>query len=72
MYGLLQQMEKLNRMYINGRKITIEELERMANKLIGALLDDLFKEIQKKGLQDACPYPKKQQKAALSKTAKIK
>ena len=54
-------------MYINGRKITIEELEQLANKLIGTLLNDLFEQIQEKGLDEACPYPKNKQKAALSK-----
>ena len=54
-------------MYINGRKITIEELELLANKLIGTLLNDLFKQIQKEGLDKACPYPKDKQKAALTK-----
>lgn len=54
-------------MYINGRKITIEELEQLANKLIGTLLDQMFNQIQKEGLDKACPYPKSQQKAALKK-----
>ena len=60
-------MERLNSMYINGRKITIEELQQLANKLIGTLLNDLYDQIQEKGLKEGCPYPKKQQKAALSK-----
>jgi len=54
-------------MYINGRKITIEELERMAHKLIGTLLNDLYLEIEQHGLDIACPYPKNKQRAALKK-----
>ena len=54
-------------MYINGRKITVEELEQLANRLIGTLLNDLYLQIQEEGLDKACPYPKLKQKAALSK-----
>jgi len=54
-------------MYINGRKITIEELQRMANKLIGAMLDNLYDDIQRDGLDKALPHSKIKKRAALSK-----
>ena len=54
-------------MYINGRKITIEELEALANKLIGSLIDDLYNNIKKDGIQKHIPGPKKRQKSVLDK-----
>ena len=49
-------------MYINGKKITIEELEALANKLIGSLIDDLYNNIKKDGIGVSIPGPKKRQK----------
>jgi len=38
-------------MYINGRKITLHELRNIADKLIGSLIDDLYKTITTEGIQ---------------------
>tara|TARA_R100000458_G_C8196193_1_gene188218 strand:- start:171 stop:428 length:258 start_codon:yes stop_codon:yes gene_type:complete len=54
-------------MYINGRKITIDELQELADKLVGALINDVFDSIKKDGMDIACPGSKDKQKAILKK-----
>ena len=54
-------------MYINGKKVTIEELEALANKLIGSLIDDLYNNIKRNGIGQNIPGPKKRQKSVLNK-----
>ena len=54
-------------MYINGRKITLDELEQLANKLIGSLIDDLYDNIVKDGIEKHVPGVKKKQRSVLNK-----
>ena len=54
-------------MYINGRKITLDELEQLANKLIGSLIDDLYDNIVKDGIQKHVPGVKNKQRSVLNK-----
>ena len=54
-------------MYINGRKITLDELEQLANKLIGSLIDDLYDNIVKDGIEEHVPGVKKKQRSVLNK-----
>ena len=54
-------------MYINGRKITLEELEQLANNLIGSLIDDLYDDIIRDGIEKHVPDKKKKQRSVLNK-----
>ena len=54
-------------MYINGRKITLDELEELANNLIGSLIDDLYDNILKDGIKEHVPGVKKKQRSVLNK-----
>ncbi len=54
-------------MYINGRKITLDELEQLANNLIGSLIDDLYDNILKDGIKEHVPGIKKKQRSVLNK-----
>ena len=54
-------------MYINGRKITLEELQVLTGKLIGSLIDDLYKNILLDGVEINVPGVKKKQRAVLNK-----
>ena len=54
-------------MYINGRKITLDQLEELANKLIGSLIDDLYDNIIKDGIEEHVPGVKKKQRSVLNK-----
>ena len=54
-------------MYINGKKITLEELEQLANNLIGSLIDDLYDNILKDGIEEHVPGIKKKQRSVLNK-----
>tara|TARA_A100001201_G_scaffold1118_3_gene2845 strand:- start:667 stop:918 length:252 start_codon:yes stop_codon:yes gene_type:complete len=57
-------------MYINGKKITLEELQELADKLIGSLIDDLFESIDKDGLAAAIPGDRDKQISVLKKMMK--
>ena len=57
-------------MYINGRKITLDELQQLADKLIGSLIDDIYNTIDEKGLAEAVPGDKDQQLSILTKMMK--
>tara|TARA_A100001201_G_C4070299_1_gene195593 strand:+ start:122 stop:370 length:249 start_codon:yes stop_codon:yes gene_type:complete len=57
-------------MYINGKKVTIEQLEELADKLIGTLIDDIYKSIDEDGVELAVPGPPKKQVAILNKILK--
>ena len=39
-------------MYINGKRITLDELESLANKLIGSIIDDLYNEIGRRAIRE--------------------
>tara|TARA_B100001094_G_C18164580_1_gene791292 strand:+ start:2083 stop:2316 length:234 start_codon:yes stop_codon:yes gene_type:complete len=54
-------------MYINGRKITIEDLESLTHNLIGCLIDDLYEGIIQDGIQKHVPGVKKKQRSVLNK-----
>lgn len=54
-------------MYINGRKITLEELQVLTSKLIGSLIDDLYKNILLDGVEIHVPGVKKKQRDVLNK-----
>ena len=57
-------------MYINGKRITLDELESLANKLIGSIIDDLYNDIDKNGLGEAVPGDKDKQLSVLKKMMK--
>ncbi len=54
-------------MYINGRKITLDDLEKLTNNLIGSLIDDLYDNIIKDGIKEHVPGIKKKQRSVLNK-----
>ena len=54
-------------MFINGRKITLDELEQLADKLIGSLIDDLYDTIKEEGIEIAVPGVLKKQRSVLNK-----
>ena len=54
-------------MYINGRKITLAELEELTSKLIGSLIDDLYANILIDGVEEHVPGIRKKQRAVLNK-----
>ena len=54
-------------MYINGRKITLEELEQLAKNLIGSLIDDLYDDIIRDGIEKHVPDKNKKQRSVLNK-----
>jgi hypothetical protein len=54
-------------MYINGRKITLDELEVLTNNLIRSLIDDLYKSILDDGIEMHVPGVKKKQRSILNK-----
>jgi hypothetical protein len=54
-------------MYINGRKITLEELQQLADNLVGSLIDDIYESIVKDGIDAACPGPKDRQIGVINK-----
>tara|TARA_R110001583_G_scaffold13766_5_gene58749 strand:- start:4747 stop:4977 length:231 start_codon:yes stop_codon:yes gene_type:complete len=54
-------------MYINGRKVTLDDLKKLADKLIGSLINDLYKTLKSDGIDKAIPGTKKEQKALLHK-----
>tara|TARA_R110000744_G_scaffold131169_5_gene239202 strand:- start:786 stop:1019 length:234 start_codon:yes stop_codon:yes gene_type:complete len=54
-------------MYINGRKITLEDLEQLTENLISSLIDDLYTNILRDGIEDHVPGVKKKQRSILNK-----
>tara|TARA_R100000005_G_C4990553_1_gene197989 strand:+ start:1277 stop:1525 length:249 start_codon:yes stop_codon:yes gene_type:complete len=54
-------------MYINGRKITLDDLQALTNNLIGSLINDLYNEIKKSGIKDSIPGDTKKQLSILNK-----
>jgi hypothetical protein len=54
-------------MYINGRKITIEDLEHLTHNLISTLIDDLYKSIMADGVEKHIPGVRMKQRAVLTK-----
>jgi len=54
-------------MYINGRKITLEDLEQLTENLISSLIDDLYINIQKDGIEEHVPGVRKKQRSILNK-----
>jgi hypothetical protein len=54
-------------MYINGRKITLEDLEQLTENLISSLIDDLYINILRDGIEDHVPGVKKKQRSILNK-----
>jgi len=54
-------------MFINGRRVTLEELEQLADNLIGSLIDDLYVIIQDEGIDVAVPGVLKKQRSVLNK-----
>jgi len=54
-------------MYINGRKITLAELEQLADNLIRSLIDDLYDEVLQDGVEQHIPGGKKERIAVLNK-----
>ena len=57
-------------MYINGRKITLDDLQALTNNLIGSLINDLYNEIKKSGIKDSIPGDTKKQLSILNKMMK--
>ena len=54
-------------MYINGKKITLEQLEELTGNLISALINDLYNAIKEDGIDKAVPGSKKEQRSVLNK-----
>ncbi len=54
-------------MYINGRRVTLEELEKLTDNLIGSLIDDLYDLIHDEGIEVAVPGVLKKQRSVLNK-----
>tara|TARA_R110000787_G_scaffold81882_1_gene177386 strand:+ start:816 stop:1043 length:228 start_codon:yes stop_codon:yes gene_type:complete len=54
-------------MYINGRKITLAELEQLADNLISSLIDDLYNEVLRDGVEQHIPGGKIKRMATLTK-----
>ena len=54
-------------MYINGRKITIEDLQNIADSLVSNLIDEVYSNILADGLDIACPGNKHKQRSILKK-----
>jgi|TARA_R110002072_G_C7723564_1_gene515089 hypothetical protein len=54
-------------MYINGRKVTLEELQQLTDKLIGSLIDDLYDNIVVDGIEEHVPGAKIKQRSVLNK-----
>jgi len=54
-------------MYINGRKITLEDLEQLTENLISSLIDDLYINILEDGIEEHVPGVKKKQRSILNK-----
>lgn len=38
-------------MYINGKKVTLEDLQAIAQKLIGRMIEDLYDELVENGVE---------------------
>ena len=57
-------------MYINGRKITLEELQEITDKLIGSLINDLYDAVDKDGIAEAIPGSPDKQLSILNKMMK--
>ena len=54
-------------MYINGRKITLDQLEELTHNLIGAIIDDLYNIIITDGIDQAVPGDKAKQHSIINK-----
>ncbi len=54
-------------MYINGRKISLDELQEFTNKLIGTLVDDLYTTVTTEGVESIFPSDKYNQDKLLRK-----
>ena len=54
-------------MYINGRKITLDDLQALTNNLIGSLINDLYDEIKASGIKDSIPGDTKKQLSILNR-----
>ncbi len=54
-------------MYINGRKVTLEELQQLTGKLISSLIDDLYDSIVVDGVEEHVPGAKIKQRSVLNK-----
>lgn len=38
-------------MYINGKKVTLEQLKAIAEKLIGKMIDDMYDDMVERGIE---------------------
>jgi len=54
-------------MYINGRKITLEDLEALTHNLINSLINDLFNDLKTNGIDESIPGDSKKQLSVLNK-----
>ena len=54
-------------MYINGRKISLEELQHIADKLVGSLINEMYENILKDGLDICIPGTQYKQRQILKK-----
>tara|TARA_R110002072_G_C7722882_1_gene515027 strand:- start:103 stop:336 length:234 start_codon:yes stop_codon:yes gene_type:complete len=54
-------------MYINGRKVTLEELQQLTGKLISSLIDDLYDGIVVDGIEEHVPGARIKQRSVLNK-----
>jgi hypothetical protein len=54
-------------MYINGRKITLDQLEELTQNLIGALINDIYDTIITDGIDVAIPGVKEKQLSMINK-----
>jgi len=54
-------------MYINGRKITLDDLETLTHNLINSLINDLYDNIKESNVNDSIPGDSKKQLSVLNK-----
>jgi len=54
-------------MYLNDRKMSMEDLERFTNRLIGCLIDNLYDTIVEEGIQSVYPDDEYNQEKLLRK-----
>ena len=54
-------------MYINGRKITLDDLESLTHNLINSLINDLYDSIKESSINDSIPGDSKKQLSVLNK-----
>tara|TARA_B110000211_G_scaffold173257_1_gene195694 strand:- start:2163 stop:2432 length:270 start_codon:yes stop_codon:yes gene_type:complete len=63
----LKKSKSKRTMYINGRKITLDQLEELTQNLIGALINDIYDTIITDGIDVAIPGVKKKQLSMINK-----